>query len=103
METKTEKLGLSGSELVAYVKQFKDGEEFATQHTEDIKAFVQDVETLYDSMGNLYEASKVPLALGGIEVKVEVTAMGHPLFQAQLGEDASQDKLVDMIKKIVEN
>ena len=94
----TEEMTLSGKELVAYIRQFKNAKEFAEKHKEAIYEFVTDVKTLAASIGNLYEASKVALALGGVVVTVEVTAMGERLFKANIGDESSADKLSKMLK-----
>lgn len=99
---KTEELALSGKELVAYLKKYKNGTEFVAGVNEDCREFVKDVETLTNNISNLYEVSKVPLAVAGVVVKVEVIGAGQQLFAARIGDAGSADALKDMMKKMAE-
>lgn len=102
METRSAKMGLSSKEILAYLQQFDSAEECVVKMNEDVKEFINDVQTLTESIGNLYEASKVALALGGVEVHVEVTGMGEQLYKARIGDASSADALKEMLKKIAE-
>lgn len=99
---KTEEMGISGKELVDYMKKSSNREEFAERCNEDCNEFVKDVETLTNSIGNLYEASKIPLAMGGVVVKVEITGAGKLLFEASIGNAGTSDMIGGMLKRIVE-
>ena len=100
-ERKRERLELSGEELVHYMKRFNSYEEFATRKGEDINEFVRDVHTLTESISNLYEANKVPLAMSGVVVKVEVTAKEKTLLEAQIGDKDTADAVARMLKQVM--
>lgn len=96
-----EEMTLSTKELIEYMKRFDNADEFTKGVNEDCHEFVRDVSTLTNSISNLYEASKIALAIGGIVVKIEVTGAGQQLFAGRIGDESSAGEIKEMMKRIV--
>lgn len=97
-----EQMGISAKELIEYMKKFGNADEFMEGANGCVKEFIRDVATLANNMSNLYEASKIALAMGGVVVKVEVVAGGEQFYKMELGNSDSAEMIQEMLRKIAE-
>lgn len=97
-----EQMGISAKELIEYMKKYGNAEEFIEGANGCVKEFIRDVATLAENMSNLYEASKVALAMVGVVVKVEVVAGEEQFYKMELGNSDSAEMVQEMLRKIAE-